>query len=95
VPVTVFGRRHDLAVRSHSWSSRHAYPVAQWCARLHFHLCRVRVRMCRVSAVCWALCVCGPCVQCVCGFVCGECMLLVTSCPTEPFSSFSYVHPKP
>lgn len=62
VPVPVLGRRHDLAVRSHSWSSRHAHPVAQWCARLHFHLCCVRERMCRVSAVCRAVYVCGPCV---------------------------------
>ena len=94
MPVPVFGRRHDLAVRSHCWSSSHAYPVAQWCAGLHFHLCRVRVRMRRLSAVCRALlCVVRACSVCV--DLCGECMLLVTSCPTATFSSYLYVYPKP
>ena len=60
VPVPVFGRRHDLAVRSHSWSSRHAYPVAQWCARLHFHLCRACAYAPCVP--CAGRCACGPCV---------------------------------
>ena len=45
MPVPVFRRRHHLAVSPHSASSRHAYPVAQRCARLRFNLRRVRVRV--------------------------------------------------